>query len=117
MSGNCQIEDHGIEEIALGQPREGVAAVGGRFHGHAPLLAALRDDAPVGGIVFDDQQALARKLGLRRCQAGGVVAAGARAEIVKWNVAPLPASLSTQIFPPSNSARRLQMARPSPVPP
>ena len=51
------------------------------------------------------------------CQAGGAVAAAARAGIVKWNVAPLPASLSTQILPPISSARRLQIARPSPVPP
>ena len=60
-----QIEDHGIKQIALRQQRERVAAVRSRFHGHAPILAALRDDAPVGGVVFDDQQALARKLGLR----------------------------------------------------
>ena len=42
-----------------------------RFHGHAPLLAALGDDAPIGGVVFDDQQALAGELRLRALPAGG----------------------------------------------
>ena len=77
----------------------------------------MGDDPAVGDVVFDDEEAFAGELRLRACQAGGVVEAEALAGMVKWKVAPLPASLSTQILPPINSARRLQMARPRPVPP
>ena len=34
-----------------------------------------------------------------------------------WNVDPLPSSLSTHIVPPMSSTMRLEIARPSPVPP
>ena len=64
------IEDHGVEEIALGQPCQRVVAVRGRFHGQAPLLAATRDDAAIGRIVFDDQEALACELRLGRLPGG-----------------------------------------------
>jgi hypothetical protein len=37
--------------------------------------------------------------------------------MVKWKVDPLPGVLRAHIVPPSNSASRLLMASPSPVPP
>ena len=40
-----------------------------------------------------------------------------RSTIVKWNVLPLPTSLSTQIRPPISSTSRVEMASPRPVPP
>jgi hypothetical protein len=36
---------------------------------------------------------------------------------VKWNVLPLPGSLSTQTPPPISSTRRVEMVSPRPVPP
>ncbi len=36
---------------------------------------------------------------------------------VKWKVDPLPTSLSSQIFPPIISIKRMEIDRPSPVPP
>ena len=39
------------------------------------------------------------------------------ATIVKWNVEPSPATLSTHMVPPISSASRLLTARPRPVPP
>src|ERR1017187_4427526 len=59
-----EIEDDSIEEITLCESCERIAAVRGGFHGHAPLLAALRNDAPIRGTVLDDQQALAGELWL-----------------------------------------------------
>src|ERR1019366_5162385 len=60
-----QIEDDAIEEIAFREESKCLAAASGRFYGHAPLLAALCDDAPISAIVFDDQQAFADELRLR----------------------------------------------------
>src|ERR1019366_5317405 len=46
---------------------------------------------------------------------GWVVAVPRR--MVKLNLDPVPISLSTQIVPPISSTRRLEMLKPSPVPP
>ena len=79
------------------------------------------EHAAVGGVVVDDQHALAVRAPAARRRSrggsrGGSSATGAR--IVKLNVAPLPApSLSAHIVPPISSASRLLIARPRPVPP
>ena len=88
---------------------------------HAPLGGLQRQDAPVGGVVVDHQQALALQRRLladevARASPCGSAAGGAR--IVKWKVEPLPGpALSTHIVPPISSASSLLMARPRPVPP
>ncbi len=61
---------------------------------------------------------------VRPCNAGGNAACQGRGfdptasgTIVKWNVEPLPTSLSTHMRPPISSASSLLMASPRPVPP
>ena len=71
----------------------------------------------VVAVVVDDQDPLAGQLQAASPEAGRVGASTSSATIVKWNVDPLPGSLSAQIRPPMSSARRLQIASPRPVPP
>ena len=80
----------------------------------------MAEDAPVGGVVVDDQQALAAQLRLALGEEGRRRGRrlDRRVRTVKWKVAPLPApSLSTHIVPPISSLRRLLIASPRPVPP
>jgi hypothetical protein len=113
-----QIEHDGVEPFAAGEEIECLLAGGDRAELGPGPAGVLREDLAVGGAVLDQRQTLLREL------AGGGGAAGLGASereacvrMMRWTVEPLPASLSAQILPPINSARRLQIARPRPVPP
>ena len=90
----------------------------GRQRGdHAPADEHLFEQAPVRGVVVDDEDRQVSQIdrvrnGRRR---GGAFATAKLA--VKWNVLPLPASLSTQRRPPISCTSCDEMVRPSPVPP
>ena len=104
-----------------GRDREG--AVFDEVGDVAVSAQTARDQQPVSGPVFCDQNAVGR----RRGGGPGRVAAGMRGagqgrdaagvRRVKRTVEPGPASLSTPIGPPSRWARRSQIARPRPLPP
>ena len=89
----------------------------GRRRLHAPVGQHLLEDAAVGGVVVHDQHAAApcRRAGRRHGRRRRLGCRPKRA--VKWNVLPLPTSLSTQMRPPISSTSCGEMARPRPVPP
>ena len=122
ISGICMSRDRRCGRVALGA---GGAQQAQRLR-RAPRPSAWRtlpgrqlfgQDQPVGGVVVDDQDAHAAEVRPgtrpRRARGGGCLPKTA----VNQKVDPRPSSLSTPISPPISSARRLEMARPSPVPP
>ena len=106
-----------VEPVAA--PRAGDSVSRGS---HAPLRRLQREDAPVGGVVVDDQHALALQRRLRADEVApravrqlGALGASDRED---GTSSPCPGpSLSTHIVPPISSASRLLIARPRPVPP
>ena len=131
LDGLCQREAIRIGHLEIGQHEsEGPsrflrrAQRGERFgHArrqrgdHAPADEHLFEQAAVRGVVVDDEDGQVPQIdrvGDRRHAAGAPTSAKLA---VKWNVLPLPASLSTQTRPPISCTSCEEMVRPSPVPP
>ena len=62
---HVHVEDREVERIARLDPAQRLVRRFGVARVHAPFAALQREHAPVGGIVVDDEHALARELGLR----------------------------------------------------
>ena len=115
VSGNCRSRMTASNGAASASSVERLAAVWAQSRRSCPIArprcAMMRRLVALSSMT---SRRLPANCGCGACQAGGAVGGDAWAEMVKWKVAPLPASLSTQIFPPSNSVSRLQIARPKP---
>ena len=105
------------DSCAARSARERFGHAGRQRRDHAPADEHLFEQAPVRGVVVDDEDGQVSQIdrvGNRR-HGGGAVTSAKLA--VKWNVLPLPASLSTQRRPPISCTSCDEMVRPSPVPP
>ena len=100
-----------------GQRRGGGHGVAGGLDLEPPPLQQQPQDTPARGVVVDHERAAPAKRVRRRRRAVPVCSGATSATTVNWNVEPTPGSLSTHIDPPINSASRLLIARPRPVPP
>ena len=65
-----QINQRGVKSLCFRNGFEGVSTAGGTFHDQTPLSGAMLDVTPVGGVVFDDEQACAGQRRLRRLPSG-----------------------------------------------
>src|SRR5947207_3895036 len=71
-----QVQNRGVEGPVLGQGAQRFVAVAGGYGAQTPLLRPLRDNPLIGEVVFDDEQALAGKLGLRQLPGRWTVSGG-----------------------------------------
>ena len=65
-----QVENRRIKWLALGQQPQGVSAVERLLDDHSPLFGPVFDNAPIGCIIFHDQQPFARQLWLSALPGG-----------------------------------------------
>ena len=115
-----QHEREGLSRLAAPRaaPSSASATLGRQRRHHVPAEEHLFEQAPVRGVVVDDEDGQVSQIdrvGNGRDRRGGRPPTAKRA--VKWKVLPLPASLSTQRRPPINCTSLDEMVRPSPVPP
>ena len=98
----------------LAQHCEGLLAAVGQGAAHLPHAGVVIEDFAVGGVVVDDEHVQAAEVLVRdRLERDGLLFEFG----LKEKMEPLPSSLVTPISPFIISTRRLEMARPRPVPP
>ena len=92
----------------------------GQHRFHQPPSERGLEDPPVDGVVVHDEDRHVPEMRhprVRRLRRQAPAPAGRSNDTVKWNVLPLPGSLSSQMRPPSSATRFVEIARPRPVPP
>ena len=116
--GHAHVEDGEVEWLAMAHAIERFERRGQRRRAHAPQHREACQDAAIGLVIIDDQHALAdqrRRVALQEGERAPAPASSTCSQT--WNTEPRPGVLCTSTRPPINSARRLLMARPRPVPP
>ena len=116
---HVHVEDGEVERLSGGHPGERLARRAGRGRAHPPALEQRQDDPPVGRVVVDDEDALAREIDQLDGLGRGEVRRDVRPRSSAGTCCPRrrrrrsrrPASR------PSSSASRRLMASPRPVPP
>ena len=111
--GHVQVEDGEIERLSAGHPVEGLARRRGVVAVMPQRPTSVLDDAPVGGVVVDDEDAPAGEVDADQRSTGDGGRAAA-AWMVRRKVLPAPATprLSASSEPSMSSASRRLMASP-----